>query len=320
MEISATEKKDALEIMQRMIYASTEQQYMAAYEELNFPLVKAYFDQNWHDPDTRKQWATYHTKNFQNYLNRTTNRVESLNHQLKSVITTYGALHTFLKETMQCVESLNVERDHRTIGCIQRQPIRPINETETDFKYRSILTNFAFIHFRDEKSKTARVSVVAEIADGSLALKSHSSSAIAFITCTCPFYKGMSLPCRHIFFFLERKQNELFVPQLCHMRWLKSHLPGDLIGADSRPSNILTQNQKYHQANKMVEKIAELMAEKPMALFDTYMDALKDCYAAIQNHQIFSIKLITRNSNGNGNPDAATHEIDNINLLICQRI
>lgn len=208
---------------------------------------------------------------------------------------------------MQCIESLNVERDHRTISSIQRQPIRPINETETDFKYRSILTNFAFIHFRDEKSKTGRVSVVAEITDGSMALKPHSSSAIAFITdgktCTCRFYKGMSLPCRHIFFFLEIKQMELFVPHLCHMRWLKSHLPGDLIGADLRPSNILTQNQKYHQAYKMFEKIAE----KPMALFDTYMDALKDCYAAIQNHQIFSIELINRNFNA--------HEIDNSNLL-----
>lgn len=269
-----------------MIYASTEQQYMAAYNTLNFPLVKDYFYRNWHDLDTRKQWAAYHTNNFQNYLTRTTNRVESINHKLKTVITTYGTLHTFFKETMQCVESLNVERDHRTIASIQRNPIRSTNETETDFKYREVLTNFAFIQFRDEKAKIDAVSITAEIVDGSMALKSHSSSTIVCITngktCTCPFYKGMSLPCRHIMFFVERKQLETFLPNLCNKRWLKSHLPGDLIGSDSRTATILSQNQKYHQASKMVEKIAE----KPIGLFETYMRAMKDCLTAIENHQL----------------------------------
>lgn len=65
MEIDATQKTEILQIMQRMMYASTEQHYMAAYNQLNAPLVKVYFDRNWHELDIRKQWAAYHTNNFQ---------------------------------------------------------------------------------------------------------------------------------------------------------------------------------------------------------------------------------------------------------------
>lgn len=81
----------------------SERKYMAAaaYEPFNFPAAKDYSDRNWHELEMRKPWATNHANNFQIYMSRTTNRIESIKQKLKPVITTYAALHTFLKETMQ---------------------------------------------------------------------------------------------------------------------------------------------------------------------------------------------------------------------------
>lgn len=312
MEINAAQKKDALSIMERMVYAPTEEQYMAAYGELRFPRVKEYFDKNWHLLNIRKQWAAHYTQNFQNYLNRTTNRIESLNQKLKTVITPYAALNTFMRETIQCIESLNAERDHRTICSIQREPIDVVNETETEFKFRNILTNFAYIALRDEKMKSGTVIYTGQTADGTLVLKSSEMASVTHLTmansCTCAFYKSMSLPCRHIFFFLEKKELDSYVPDVCNRRWLKSRLPAELVGIV--PSAILSQNQKYRQVNALTAKITELVAEKSSGLYGTYMEALKKCHDAIQNDQVFHVDLMNGAANEEG-------KFNKIHLFIC---
>lgn len=80
------------------------------------------------------------------------------------------------------------------------------------------------------------------------------------------------------------------------------------IGDDSQSPTILTQNQKYHQASKMMEKIVEKIAEKPMALFETYMNTLKDIHAAIENEKFFSFEIL------NNPNDAEAEQLENGNL------
>lgn len=95
MGINAQQKKQAIGIMQKMVYAPTPIEYLHLYMELcdlNLPKVKEYFDKNWHVMEIREQWAAHFTSSYQNYLNRTTNRLESINQKLKSVVTKYGTL------------------------------------------------------------------------------------------------------------------------------------------------------------------------------------------------------------------------------------
>lgn len=307
MNINGAEKKEMLQILNEMLYAGTEAKYMAAYEKIIFPTVKDYIDKNWHPLDVRQQWATYCTDDLQNYLTRTTNRVESINQKLKTVITKYGKLNTFLKETLQCVESLNVERDYRTIASLQRKPIRAVNESSLEFKYRALLTKFAYSHFVDEMENLDSVTLVGEM-EGCYILKNRANSVRVVSanagTCGCRFFKTMSLPCRHIIFFLQKKEMAQYAPNLCHKRWLKSHLPADLVGENiqvvaAKTAPIMSQNEKFRKAHIITEKIAEMLSEKPMALFETFMDVMLQCQEAIADDQVFAIEFLNENGKRN---------------------
>lgn len=155
--------------MQDMLYARYERSYLGAYDQIRFPAIKDYVDKNWHPIEVRQQWATYLTDNMQNYLSRTTNRIESINQKLKTVVTRYGRLNSFLKETMQCIHSLNIECDYRTITALQRKPITAVKETYMEFKYRSVLTSFAYKSFLAEMQNYDEIVDVGE-RDGHLVL------------------------------------------------------------------------------------------------------------------------------------------------------
>jgi chromatin remodeling complex protein RSC6 len=53
--------------------------------------------------------------NAHNYLNRTNNRVVSINQKLKKVISKFSNIVTFLEDLMRVVSSLRMERDHKVI-------------------------------------------------------------------------------------------------------------------------------------------------------------------------------------------------------------
>lgn len=205
MRITGAEKNEMLDIFTDMLYARTEAEYLAAHEKIRFTTVKEYFDKNWHPLEMRKQWATLCTDNLRNYLSRTTNRIESVNQKLKTVVTKYGKLDVFIKETRQCVNSLNLERDCRTIASIQKKPVRPVNETPTQFKYRSLLTQFAYQRFLEETKNINKVKYFGEMNGGYLLKNRGTSPNVLLASCNCRFRKTMSLPCRHMFFFLEKK-------------------------------------------------------------------------------------------------------------------
>lgn len=300
MNITGTEKKAVLQAMQDMLYARSEQQYMEAYDKIQFPCVKDYVDRNWHPLEVREQWATYLTDNKQYYLNRTKNRIESLNQKLKTVVTRYGKLNSFIKETMQCIHSLNVERDYRTITSLQRKPISAANESAMEFQYRSVLTSFAYTSFLTEMENYDKIVDVGEM-NGRLALRSRANSRKVFSanekTCDCRFFKSMTLPCRHIIYFLRKNGMDPFAANLCHNRWLKKNLPADLVGdiQIAARSPVLSQMEKYRKVHEVTEKIAEMVSEKSSALFTTFLIALKQCEEAIANDNVFAVEVINEN-------------------------
>ena len=48
-------------------------------------------------------------------MNRTNNRVESINQKLKMVISRYSGITLFFRDLMRCLTCLNIERDHRAL-------------------------------------------------------------------------------------------------------------------------------------------------------------------------------------------------------------
>lgn len=299
MNVSAQQKKKVLLVLQRMVYASTEQAYFELYEELcamNLGKVREYFDKNWHPIHIRKQWASHYTTYSQNYMNLTTNRLESINQKIKTVVTKYGTLYNFLKETLNCIESMSLERDQRTIRSIHRKPVIKGNETVDEHSYRSLLTNFAFQKFFYEKQRVGNVIFVGE-SDGKLIYKSRAEDKALYSmdlegkVCSCPFQKMMALPCRHLIASRRERQMDLFLPELCHQRWHKSYLPSNLLGDPEyiQKETIMSQAEKFRKAHEKLKIVAEMLSEKSSAAFETHMKALDGMAEAIANDKFFNI-------------------------------
>ena len=109
--ISQSERIMCLELLSKMAYAQSEGAYASFYVEFQQcapRCVVDYFNENWHH--IREQWVDGLKNSQCNYLNRTNNRVESINAKLKMVITRYSGMTQFFSDLMQCLSSLRVER------------------------------------------------------------------------------------------------------------------------------------------------------------------------------------------------------------------
>ena len=86
--ISQSERFMNLELVSKMAYARSEEAYLQIYNEFNQCAPKGvldYFNENWHT--IRNEWVDG-LKNLQcNFMNRTNNRLDSINGKLKAVIT-----------------------------------------------------------------------------------------------------------------------------------------------------------------------------------------------------------------------------------------
>lgn len=84
--------------------------------------VIRFFNDNWHP--IRSDWVEGMQSNAHNYLNRTNNRVESINQKLKKVISKFSNIVTFFEDLMRVVSSLRMERDHKAIVVFQKVKVR----------------------------------------------------------------------------------------------------------------------------------------------------------------------------------------------------
>ena len=73
-------------------------------------------------------------------MNRTNNRVESINQKLKSVISRYSGVTQFFQDLMKCLNTLRIERDHRALEIVMKRRVS-LHESDTSFgRYMSFLT------------------------------------------------------------------------------------------------------------------------------------------------------------------------------------
>lgn len=174
-----------------------------------------------------------------------------------------------------------------------------VNDTADEHSYRKLLTNYAFKKWLSEKKCVDHVVFIGE-SDGKQIYKSHADARPLFSidvdgkTCSCPFFKMMSLPCRHLVYFLREKQADLYVPKLCNQRWYKSYLPSELLGDISyiQKKTVMSQAEKFRNANGLLTRLAEVLSEKPHALFQTYISTLQNIGQLVEEDKLFAINEI----------------------------
>lgn len=300
MDINIKTRNKVLQTLEKMIYSETENEYNTLYEELRglkCTKVTNCFDKNWHSVDIRKQWTGYSVGEIPHFMNRTTNRVENFNQKLKQIVTKYGAFTDFFKETLQCVNSLSLEKEYRTIVSTQKIPVQLNNEAPFENSYRTILTAFAFQKMKKESQQLNNVAYVGTLEKKSVFKKSDKYDELVYTneqTCTCSFRKVMLLPCRHMLKHLDLKGEKLFNPELCHIRWLKSRLPVHLFGESQRveTKNVktLTQMEKFKKIQESFSEFSEKMAEKPSNVFWTYLELFEKFKSFVNDGAFFSIE------------------------------
>lgn len=218
-------------ILQSMLYAKSEYQYMSLYEQLkklqNSDLEK-YFNENWHC--IREQWVRQLKKSV-NYDTHTSNLVESFNKDIKNIIkdmTSIDGLFLGLKKAIRSWEdqiehknsysALKVDAHSRNTGDFQ----------EDERKYKKIMTDHGFNLFIREL-KAANKAILAGIfqENDSLftlpAMNGFDSQQFSEINCSCSFYMQIRLPCRHMLSLWKYFNKCIFDEQQIPARWLKSY-------------------------------------------------------------------------------------------------
>ena len=133
-------------------------------------------------------------------MNRTNNRLESLNGKLKAVITRYSGMVQFFNDLMQCINSLKLERDHRALQVVTKRRVTTFDKESTLGKYMGFLTPFAFDYIKEQFQFSDKVKILDDVDDCSCKIDSSEGQIITSVTnCSCTFTKSMKLPCRHIF-------------------------------------------------------------------------------------------------------------------------
>ena len=110
------ERDHALELLTKLAYSSSPQEYENHYKDLKESGLKSvieYYDCNWHS--IRYQWVEcYKGANF-TVGERTNNRLEIINAKVKSVCSKYSSLSTFFDQFLAILSCLRNERDHSTL-------------------------------------------------------------------------------------------------------------------------------------------------------------------------------------------------------------
>ena len=87
--------------------------------------VVEYFESNWHS--IHHEWVDGLKNATCSFMNRTNNRVESINQKLKSIISRYSGITPFFQDLMKCLNTLRVERDHRALEITTKRQVSMYN-------------------------------------------------------------------------------------------------------------------------------------------------------------------------------------------------
>lgn len=114
--ISAVQRGQALEILEKLVYSRSQHDYDDFYQsliDLGFVEVTKYFDNNWHN--IKEEWTLFGRNQHSNYLNETNNRSESLNQKIKMISSRHANLSRFFENLFTTVSVTSSEKNIRAI-------------------------------------------------------------------------------------------------------------------------------------------------------------------------------------------------------------
>ena len=194
MVITVGQRAYALEMFQKMAYSRSVDEYDSYYTDFKSSAprsVVSYFDNNWHP--IKEQLVMFMKRSSGNFLNDTNNWSESINQKIKSVLTKYASLEEFTEYFLSLLKTLRNERDSIAISTMHKVPFLVFPESSPEYRYRKLLTSFAYNHVLKQIELAGKVKLVQD--DGeNVAETSAGILSVTSNSCECSFWKGMYLP------------------------------------------------------------------------------------------------------------------------------
>ena len=291
--ITAGQRTFALELIQKMAYASSNEEYQELFDALQRSApenVKEYFNKNW--VPIKDEWVLHHKAMSGSFLNSTNNRLESLNAKLKQVIDHHSSLEDFVKKFFVVLKSLQIERDHKAALVFQKTKVQVYDKESPESKYSQLLTPYAAQYVIKQLQLVPKVddNFVCKGADKYTVNTSEGSRVVSLQDCTCLFRKSMKLPCRHMLALRITLQKPLYDPTLCETRWtsdyynhhqrifanLHSVAALNISHVPQKSTSVLSAQQKYRKAALITSELASITSESSGILFDRRIELLQD--------------------------------------------
>lgn len=290
--VTKDDRQKALEILQRLCYASSYDYYEEQYKklcELNIESVTEYFNTNWHS--IRDEWTLCGRNKYSNYLNSTNNRSECMNQKIKSVGTRNSNLLTFFENVSTSVSVLASEKDIKVIR--QDMRVERIRFQDTNLlSYHQFLTPFIFSKIQLQFDQMEYVNFTSYDKDSGI---TTSGRTVTSSKCTCEFHLSMVLPCRHILRFRKEIGMDLFAPELCAPRWtaryynashpalqMHARIPAS-VPIYVQKARIPEEKDRYKAAASITKEINSLVSTMATGQYTFFMEKLKNFKTGIQN-------------------------------------
>ncbi|CAB3995110.1 zinc finger SWIM domain-containing 1-like [Paramuricea clavata] len=314
MGITPEERNLCLEIFQKMSYAKNEEEYQSLYADLekaSVPSVLEYFKSNWHE--NHREWVEGLKSANLTFLNRTNNRLESLNQKIKTVCTRNTGLDQFYEELLVVFQSIRTTRDHRAITFLQKRPVCLYAEGTAEARYMTLLhldTPYAFGYVVQQLQLATKVKNVHRkelgITDDFEVDASSGKLTVSDCHCDCAFFTVMMLPCRHIFAVRSILKKDAFDLSICATRWTVAYYKSKHHVLKSRghefsstpdemspicvqqpaTKKIMSQHEKYRKTFATCQALATCASEFPMREFHQKNAILEMILAAWRNENV----------------------------------
>ena len=135
---------------------------------------------------------------------QTTNRLESLNKHIKSVVCKFSNLTVFFDHFFLFLDSCRDERDLRAARMLD---VTIASTDKNEHKFRSHLTKYAWEQMERQFTRARCVQVVT-LPDGSFCVDGRAGVHIN--SCECHFTTSNGLPCVHILAARLHSDQEVF--------------------------------------------------------------------------------------------------------------
>ena len=299
--ISQAERMMCLEILNKMAYTQDDDEYARLHEQLQQcaprPVLE-YFNSNWHD--IREQWVDGLKNANCNFMNRTNNRVESINQKLKMVVTRYSGITKFFQDLMKCLLSMATERGRRAIEATVKRQVSSSSNPILN-QYMALLTPYAFEFLKSQLTFSQKVKFVGDVDDETCEFMSKNRKIATKVDCSCGVVSAMRLPCCHVLFMRRRKVISEYDETLCAERWKLQHFidnhrvyrknelenqfsPQYLQDSSSiefaehssheSRSRVLSEQEKYRKAFKVAQSLAQRVSCFGMRDFEEGLSVL----------------------------------------------